>query len=99
DHQVWASASRAVRMPSRIDRHIAQPSRDYLVILAGGPDFESEYVNAYELGYRGKLGARAAISVALFYNEYRDVRSTNLTPATILPFFFENNLEAETRGV
>lgn len=99
-HQLWSAISRAVRMPSRVDRDISSPSRDApLVLMAGGPAFESETVNAYELGYRGQLADRAALSVALFYNEYNDIRSTSLTPATLLPFFFENNLRGHTHGV
>ena len=99
-HQIWSAVSRAVRMPSRIDRHISLPSRDaLLVVLQGGPDFESETVDAYELGYRGRISNKAALSVALFYNEYDNVRSTSPTPVTLAPFFFENNLEGETQGV
>ena len=33
-----------------------------------------------------------------FYNHYNDVRSTSITPATILPLYFPNNLEGETYG-
>lgn len=99
-HQIWTAVSRAVRMPSRIDRDISLPSRDaVLVVLQGGPSFESEKVTAYEVGYRGQLGNNAALSVALFYNEYEDIRSTGFTPVTIAPFYFENNLEGETQGV
>lgn len=99
-HQIWSAISRAVRMPSRIDREISQPYREaLLVVLQGGPEFESEKVDAYELGYRGQLSDKAALSVTLFYNEYENLRSTGFTPVTIAPFFFENNLEGETRGV
>jgi iron complex outermembrane receptor protein len=37
--------------------------------------------------------------VALFYNRYDDLRSTSITPITVLPFFFANNLEGETHGL
>src|SRR5713226_8886719 len=47
---VWGAASRAVRAPSRIDR-------DFFVTagslqLKGGPDFVSEVVKVFEVGYR-----------------------------------------------
>jgi iron complex outermembrane receptor protein len=97
-HAFWAAVSRAVRAPSRVDRDLSQGSPPYLVLLRGGADFQSETVLAYEAGWRARLGDRAAVSLALFYNRYDDVRSTSFTPDTILPFFFENNLEGETHG-
>jgi iron complex outermembrane receptor protein len=36
----------------------------------GGPDFESEEVIAYELGYRGLPIDNLSLSVTLFFNEY-----------------------------
>ena len=48
---VWGAVSRAVRMPSRVDRDLSQPS-EFPVILVGSDDFESETLIAYELGYR-----------------------------------------------
>ena len=95
---LWAAVARAVRAPSRIDREISQPAPPYLVVLAGGENFISETVLAYELGYRGQLGSKIAASISAFYNVYRNVRSTSTTPTVILPFYFENNLEGETYG-
>lgn len=95
---LWGAVSRAVRTPSRIDRDISQPAPPYLVVLAGGKGFRSETVVAYELGYRGTIGTSTALSLSTFYNDYDHIRSTSMTPMTILPFFFENNLEGETYG-
>ena len=99
DRGLWAAISRAVRTPSRIDRDVSQPVPPYLVVLAGGAEFASETVIAYEAGYRQMAGDRIALSAAVFWNEYDHVRSTSFTPSTILPFFFENNLEGETWGL
>src|SRR6202030_1003604 len=90
--------SRAARTPSRIDRNFAEPAPPVLVILEGSNSFESEYVTAYELGYHGGFGSRITGSVSLFYNVYSDVRSTSFTPATIVPLYFQNNLEGHTWG-
>ncbi|HET9389873.1 MAG TPA: TonB-dependent receptor, partial [Steroidobacteraceae bacterium] len=50
---LWSAVSRAVRTPSRIDHDLAEPAPSTgLVILEGNPDFRSETVVAYELGYR-----------------------------------------------
>jgi len=98
-NSLWAAVSRAVRTPSRIDRYLSQAAPPNLVVLKGGADFGAETVLAYEMGFRTQLGAKATVSLATFYNDYDDVRSTSMTPATLLPFFFANNLEGETHGL
>jgi iron complex outermembrane receptor protein len=99
ENMVWSAISRAVRMPSRIDREIRQPAPPNLVVLSGGDEFKSERVVAYEVGYRAMLSEQMIVSLALFHNEYSDIRSTNFTPTTLLPFYFENNLHGETQGL
>ena len=96
---LWSAISRAARTPSRIDHDLVEPASSPLVVLEGGRDFGSEYVTAYELGYRGGLGSRATGSISTFYNVYDDVRSTSFTPATIVPLYFANNLEGRTYGL
>lgn len=105
---LWAAVSRAVRMPSRVDRHerLRTPGFAPLVenLLVGSEDFTSETVVAYEIGYRARLGADLVTSVSAFYNRYDDLRSTSLSPpdpTTQLPFplFFANNLQATSHGV
>jgi len=96
---LWAAVSRAVRTPSRIDHDLSEGTPPYLVILEGGSGFTSEAMIAYELGYRAQLSSKLSTSVSGFYNQYNDVRSTSITPATILPFYFANNLEGDTYGL
>ena len=101
---LWAAVSRAVRTPSRIDRDISQPAPGYLiVILAGGEDFASEKLLAYEVGVRGQIGAAVSAALSAFYNKYDDVRSTSFSPPDSVfnlpfPLFFQNNLVGETWG-
>ena len=90
--------SRAVRSPSRIDRNFTEGTPPFLVILKGSDAFGSETVIASELGYRSQLGARATTSISFFYNQYDDIRSTVLTPVTILPLYFQNGLQGTTHG-
>ncbi len=100
NQMLWAAVSRAVRTPSRIDHDLSEPAPPApIILLEGSPDFTSEAVIAHELGYRAELGSRATASVSTFFNEYEDVRSTSLTPTTLLPLVFRNNLEGNTRGV
>ncbi|MDF3056401.1 MAG: TonB-dependent receptor [Rariglobus sp.] len=95
---VWGAVSRAVRMPSRIDRDLRQPSTGF-PIFTGGSGFDSETVIAYELGYRAQLAPNLLVSLSTFYNHYDDLRSLSLSPAPFFfPLYFDNNLEGETYG-
>ena len=94
---VWGAVSRAVRMPSRIDRDLRQPSVGPATGV-GGEDFASETVIAYELGYRAQVTDRVLASISVFYNHYDDLRSVGPTPVTVLPLTIENNLEGDTYG-
>lgn len=104
---VWGAVSRAVRMPSRVDRDSRLPIPFFPVIdnlLIGGPTFESETVIAYELGHRAQISDRWSSSISLFYNDYGDVRSTSLSPPDPIlglpfPLFYANNLEGHSYGV
>jgi iron complex outermembrane receptor protein len=95
---LWAAISRAVRAPSRIDRDLYQGPAPYPTILKGSEDFESENLLAYELGYRAQAGKLFTTSLATFYNEYDDVRSTTISEGTFLPFYFENGVAGHTWG-
>jgi len=97
-HTLWGAASRAVRAPSRIDRDLQEGAAPYLTILRGSSDFQSEDVLAYELGYRTQAGSRFTTSLSTFYNVYDHVRSTTITPVTVLPFYFENAVHGHTWG-
>ncbi len=81
---IWAAASRAVRAPSRIDRDLFLPARTVPTptpALDGGPDFASEVVKAFEVGYRAQPSPRASYSISRFYNIYDKLRSVEPTPA------------------
>jgi iron complex outermembrane recepter protein len=109
---LWAAVSRAVRTPSRYDRDLevlsglgALPPPYHLpsTYLEGDPDFVSETVIAYELGYRAQIGPKVSGSISTFYNDYSDLRSISSTPTTSyyplpLPDVFGNNLEGQTYG-
>jgi iron complex outermembrane receptor protein len=91
-HLVWGAISRAVRTPSRIDRELEAPA-----FLAPSPDFASETLTAYELGYRAQLMPNASISVSAYYNVYDDLRSDALT-AGGLPIVLANGIRGDTYG-
>ena len=97
---LWAAVSRAVRTPSRIDHDLSEPEPSYPpVVLQGSADFVSETLLAYELGYRTQVGSRLVASISAFYNAYDHVRSVGITPTTLIPLVFQNNLEGQTHGI
>jgi iron complex outermembrane receptor protein len=98
DSLVWAAAARAVRAPTPFDVDVRE-SFGGPPILFGNPDFETEKVWAYEVGYRAKPGTRISWSVSTFYNEYDDLRSVEGTPATFFPLRWDNFIEGSTYGV
>ena len=90
---LWAAISRAVRTPSRIDQDFFVPATPPFA-LAGGPQFVSEELLAYELGYRVRPIDQLSFSLATFYNDYDNLRSLEPGP----PFTIGNGLEGETYG-
>src|SRR5260221_2879637 len=89
------AGSRAVRAPSRIDRDLfvnVGPTP-----LNGGPDFVSEAVKAYEVGYPAQASPAAAYSVALFHNIYDKLRSVE--PATGGGVVLGNKMEGTGDGL
>jgi iron complex outermembrane receptor protein len=99
NQSLWSAISRAARTPSRIDRDVAEPAPPRMLLLTGNSHYGSEYVTAYELGYRGQISSTMTGSLSTFYNEYRDVRSASITPGTIFPLYFANNLAGHTDGL
>jgi len=95
---LWAAVSRAVRTPSRIDRELFVPGQPpYL--LEGGPDFRSEDLLAYELGYRVQAQDRLRMTLATFYNRYDHLRSVEMVnPPAPLPIVLANRLEGKSYG-
>jgi len=101
---VWGSASRAVRAPSRIDRDFFAPTNPKVVngvpqyAFAGGPDFSSETVNAYEIGYRAQPLSSVSYSITAFYDDYDKLRT--ISPNTAGPgFVIANGAEGSIHGI
>jgi iron complex outermembrane receptor protein len=94
---LWAAASHAVRAPSRLDRDLFETVGPTAVIVGG--DFQSEKLDAYELGYRGQISPDASLSVSAFYNVYDDLRSAEYAPGRRLPVMFANRMDGNTYGV
>lgn len=95
DHAlIWGAVSRGVRTPSRFDRDLINPG-----LIAGGPDFASETLIAYELGYRGQPAANLSLSVSAYYNVYDNLRTAEASTAAVFPLVIRNGMRGETYGV
>lgn len=92
---LWSAVSRAVRTPSRLDRDFFVPGSAPFAI-AGGPDFKSEKLTAYEIGYRAQPSAKTSFSVSTFYNVYDELRSIEPAGGALV---LGNMMEGDTHGV
>ncbi|CAG1014645.1 Colicin I receptor [Burkholderiaceae bacterium] len=97
---VWAAVSRALRTPSRLDRDfqvfIDLPP-PYGGRLLGGPDFTSERLTAYEIGYRGQPNERLSYSVNAFVNDYDRLRSVESNGSG--DFVLGNKVKGRSHGI
>lgn len=122
---LWAAVSRAVRTPSRADSDlaatIAQTSTTVNVgpitlpatmqmNVTGNPNFESEELTAYELGYRTQPTKDFSVDIALFYNDFKNLRTQDAESPTIdssdpgnilieVPVAIANNMKGEAFGL
>ena len=106
----WMAVSRAVRVPTRLERDIAvdvtDPAANPGARLLGNDDFESEELLAYEAGYRWRPMEILSFDLALFYNDYDRLASLEIgapfiDPAdgrTIFPVMNENLTDGRTYG-
>jgi iron complex outermembrane recepter protein len=113
-HTFWASISKAVRTPSRVEEsvrlnNVLQPG--VVDTIYGNTDFLSEDLIAYEFGYRVQPSSRVSFDLATFYNVYDNLRSIELgpsptqpitapppPPAFFIPTHVANNLYGEAYG-
>ena len=94
----WVAGSKAIRAPTPFDTDVQEFSGGSLFVI-GDPDFKPEKVTAYEIGYRGQPAATVSFSASVFYNDYDDLRSIEITPVTLLPLRWGNLIEGSTYGV
>jgi iron complex outermembrane receptor protein len=83
----WASVSRAVRTPSRLE------ADQVMGTVPIGEEFDVEKLVAYEAGYRAQPDPFRSWDVAFFYNSYDDLLT--LEPNG----FIANGMEGETYGL
>ena len=101
DNTLWASASRAVRTPSRSEEDISllvEPGVRWL----GSNNAESEELIAYELGYRIKPSYNVLFDATTFINHYTHLVTHELVPgnssAGMVELQLGNNAKATSSG-
>jgi iron complex outermembrane receptor protein len=115
EQMAWASVSRAVRTPSQLEQDLDIFSGvippgvlplPVAVELRPSPNFESEELIAYEVGYRRQLLADIQLDVSGFYNDYDKLATLSLLAPelvldplhAILPVATTNMTKAKTYG-
>jgi iron complex outermembrane receptor protein len=93
----WLAGSRAVRAPTPFDTDVQEFVGGQLLVL-GNPDFRPEKVDAFELGFRGNPHSKVSFSASVFYDEYKNLRTIDVTPVDFLPLRWGNNLEGSAYG-
>jgi len=77
----WASVTRAVRTPSRVDEDVefnilvqSSPPPPVYFVITGSPNMAAERLIGYEAGYRSLVNKRFYVDFAAFYNLYNNVQ-------------------------
>ncbi len=115
-HRLWGAVSRAVRTPSRLDHDVDILGRvlppqspgtpPVAVTFKANPQFDSEQVISYELGYRTTIIDNVSIDFTAFYNDYSSLITVqtgspifNPAKGTMdLPNTFTNSTKGQTYG-
>jgi iron complex outermembrane receptor protein len=95
---VWGAVSRSVRAPTPFDVDVDEQVSG-VTFIRGNPDFRPEAVTAYEIGYRGNWSSDFSVSVTLFEDVYRDLRSVEITPVVFLPLVWDNLIQGDVHGM
>lgn len=108
---LWSAVSRAVRVPTRLERDIAidvtNPAGNPIARLLGNRQFDSEKLLAYELGYRWQALPNLTLDLAGFDNRYQGLSSLERgTPfidardgRTVIPIVNQNQTDGRALGV
>jgi iron complex outermembrane recepter protein len=122
DQSVWLAVSRAVRTPALTEEGLqlnvgvvppgTAPFNSPLPIVEaifGSPQFGSEDLLAYEVGYRVQATNSFSLDIAAFYNNYTNLRSAEpgapilvgspVPSYVVLPFVASNKMSGGTYGI
>jgi len=107
---VWGAVSRAVRVPTRLERdvniYVTDPAGNPVELLAGNTRFHSEELVAFELGHRWQVVQNTSLDLAAFHNRYRGLASLELgtihvdptTGQIVIPIVNRNATDGRSDG-
>lgn len=114
---LWAAYTHAVRTPAAAERAfylsgflgLAPGGVPFFARINANPNFRSEELNGWEIGYRRMLGQNVYVDLDTFYDHYGDLFSEDIIgapflennpapPHLILPAEFGNGLVGTTKG-
>jgi iron complex outermembrane receptor protein len=107
-HQsLWLGASRAVTTPSDLEEsfHLEGPvTPTEFIVVAGNPNFKSEDLIGYEIGYRRLVTKRLFVDMAGFWNQYTRLQSFSAPIVsasggnTYITIQYQNQIAGSTSG-
>jgi iron complex outermembrane receptor protein len=114
---IWGAVSRAVKIPARNELGIRVNPAAFVgaggitnvIAIFGSPDFQAETLHAFEAGYRARPTSRLSIDIAMFFNLYDHLLTTEPdTPFLeaspppvhlVLPRRYQNKMDGQTHGI
>jgi iron complex outermembrane receptor protein len=109
----WAAVTRSVVTPSRLEEGFrlsgAVPGNPPLIlVVSGNPDFRSESVLTYELGYRRLITRDLYLDLSTFRSDYKKLQSFGAPilsfetvpppPHVLLSILYENAISGASNG-
>lgn len=115
NQSVWGAVSRAVRTPAiteeglQLNVAVVPPGvfgpATFVEQVQGTPNFKSEDLLAYEVGYRVQATKTFSADIATFYNVYTNLRTAEPGAPqpgptyVVLPFQAQNHMSGATYGI
>jgi iron complex outermembrane receptor protein len=94
----WGSVQKAIRSPTPFDTDPSEFAGHFLFV-SGNQDFQNEQLTSYEVGVRAEPWSAVSFSAQVFYNDYDDLRSLQLSPVTDFPLQWGNGLQGRSYGL
>ena len=123
-NSLWGSISRAVRTGTKGEQDVnynyrsLAPGEDpnpnqttpLRLVINGNPDFKSEELLAYEVGYRSEIMSRLSLDMAFYCNTYKNLRVISPMPGYaepssgtptnfVQPYMLSNDMHGRAIGV
>ena len=105
---VWAAVSRAVRTPSQFEESgkltlavVPLGQQDIMKFsLNGSEAFDSEVLIAYEAGYRWLISSNLSLDLAVFYNDYDELLTSDpASLGSVNEIVLSNKMSGSTHGL